>query len=76
MVKYLAGVFLLIAALPTHYVWGQALDVKNSSGDTLVHVEDNGNVGIGTTNPQVPLHVSVSDYSVPMRITSSHGTIT
>ena len=54
-------ILLLNAALPTQYVWGQSLSVINSTSDTLMHVQEAGRVGIGTTNPKAKLSVSFSN---------------
>ena len=51
-------ILLLNAALPMQYVWGQSLNVINSTGDILMHVLDDGRVGIGKIpNPGIQFHV-------------------
>ena len=54
-------ILLLNAALPIEHAWGQALSLVNSVGDTLMHVQEGSNVGIGTTNPKAKLSVSFSN---------------
>ena len=55
-------VFLLGPLCLIEVGWSQtaALSVVNSSSDTLLHIRDDGKVGIGTTNPQKLLHIKGS----------------
>ena len=51
-------VLLLTASFSPQFVWGQAVNIINSAGDTLMHVQEAGNIGIGLTSPAQKLHVN------------------
>ncbi|MFQ5853885.1 MAG: hypothetical protein ACE5JU_25275, partial [Candidatus Binatia bacterium] len=53
--------FLIFLCFGIIQVHPQALDIVNSTGDTLLHVKNDGNVGIGTTSPAGKLHVDVDN---------------
>lgn len=50
---------------------GVTFQALNSSDTTLLYVRDDGNVGIGTTNPQTKLHISSSTSGLILEPTSS-----
>jgi hypothetical protein len=49
---------------------GETFEVINANGDPLLHVRDNGHIGIGTDNPFTSLHIS-SDVVGVLRLQSS-----
>ena len=55
------AMFLCFGIIQVH---SQALDIVNSTGDTLLHVENDGNVGIGETGPTAKLEIKDGDVSV------------
>jgi hypothetical protein len=53
-------ILILVSSLFINPAMGQAnsFSIKNSSGDTLLHVEEDGDVGIGVTNPTAKLDIT------------------
>jgi len=63
--------FLCFGIMQVH---AQALDIVNSIGDTLLHVENNGFIGMGTTAPAKALHVkAVSNEIARFETTQASG---
>jgi len=56
------SLFLCLGIIKAH---SQALDIVNAAGDTLVHVKNDGNVGIGTTVPTGKLTIGSGQILVP-----------
>ena len=85
-VRGLLGVACLLACLAGWIGYGYADDietrlpstngsdafqVQNSIGDPLLHVQSNGRIGIGTTDPKRILHLSTNSWPVKFEFTGT-----
>lgn len=51
-------ILIVILLFSINILIGQSVIIKDAASDTLVVVEDNGDVGIGTTNPKGALEIT------------------